>query len=233
MNWAEINGKRSTDVKGLLISELPPISKPLMRTVAEEIDGRDGDIITKLGYSAYDKPMKIGLYGDYDVNDVIEYFDTEGIVIFSNEADKYYKFEIIDQIDFERLIRFRTATVNFHVQPFKYSAVDEKLSFETDGIDSISVTNWGNIYSKPRITVYGAETVTLSLNGTQILSINLGETEWITIDSALMNAFKGDLYMNRNVSGDYDRLRLKQGRNTLTWSGDLTKIEIENYSRWR
>lgn len=127
MNYCILNGKKSTLIKGLLIQSLPPISKPLMRTQIDEIDGRDGDIVTKLGYSAYNKEMSIGLFGDYDIDEVIEFFDSEGEVIFSNEPDKFYRYEIIEQIDFERLIRFKTATVTFHVQPFKFSAVDDEF----------------------------------------------------------------------------------------------------------
>ena len=53
-NYIILNNKDSRDITGLLIQELPPISKPKMRTSVEEIDGRDGDITTKLGYEAYD-----------------------------------------------------------------------------------------------------------------------------------------------------------------------------------
>lgn len=129
MNYCILNGKKSTLIKGLLIQSLPSISKPLMRTRIDQIDGRDGDLVTKLGYSAYDKEMSVGLFGDFDIDEVIQYFDSEGTVIFSNEPDKFYKYQIIQQIDFERLIRFRTATVTFHCQPFKYSAVDDNFTF--------------------------------------------------------------------------------------------------------
>ena len=77
-NYIILNGNISTNVKGLLISTLPPISKPKMRTQVEEIDGRNGDIITRLGYSAYDKTFNIGLYDDFDINEVIEYFSRIG-----------------------------------------------------------------------------------------------------------------------------------------------------------
>lgn len=124
INYIELNGEKSTSVKGLIIQSLPPISKPKMRTSIETIDGRDGDIVTRLGYAAYDKELSIGLHGDFDIDDAIAFFDSEGEVVFGNEPDKYYRYQILDQIDFERLIRFRTAKVKMHVQPFKYDSVD-------------------------------------------------------------------------------------------------------------
>ena len=115
-----LNGVNSNTITGLLISNLPPITKPKIRTQTEEIDGRDGDIVTKLGYSAYDKEFDIGLYGNFDIDDVIAYFNSEGTVVFSNEDDKYYNYQILDKIDFDKLIRFKKAKVKMHVQPFKY-----------------------------------------------------------------------------------------------------------------
>lgn len=124
INYIELNGEKSTNVNGLIIQSLPPITKPKMRYSSEEIDGRDGDIVTRLGYAAYDKEMSIGLHGDFDIDDAIAFFDSEGEVVFGNEPDKYYRYQILDKIDFERLVRFRTAKVKMHVQPFKYDAVD-------------------------------------------------------------------------------------------------------------
>lgn len=125
-----LNGVNSNTISGLLISTLPSISKPKIRTQTEEIDGRDGDIITKLGYSAYDKEFAIGLYGNFDINEVIEYFNSEGTVVFSNENDKYYNYQILEQIDFEKLIRFKTAKVKMHVQPFKYPTEETPVEIE-------------------------------------------------------------------------------------------------------
>lgn len=358
MNYCILNGINSNTITGLLIQSLPPISKPLMRTQIETIDGRDGDIITKLGYSAYDKDMEIGLYGSFDINQIIKFFDSEGIVTFSNEPDKFYKYEIVNQIDFERLIKFRTAKVTFHVQPFKYpvdeepvtddlqmlsfsdwtqtkngvtlsaqnglisisgtstsatefympidalnvSAGDYTLYAVANGVmanacsirligsvpsdadsfggtylplqnnavasmsaessaktynyvwfyitsgntmdfsltvalvdentQSIQVTNEGNTQSKPRITITGGGTINLSLNGLQIFVIELGNEEYITIDSAQMEAYKDGILKNRLVTGDYNNLILNIGENTLSWTGDVSKVQIESYSRW-
>lgn len=233
-NYIILNGNISSNIQGLLIQSLPPISKPKIRTQVEEIDGRDGDIVTKLGYSAYDKEISIGLYGNYDVDEVINYFDSEGIIVFSNEPDKYYKYQILEQIDFERLIRYKTATVTLHIQPFKYSLSDTKRIFNITNETSIQVRNNGNIYSKPVITLYGSGTINLSLNNEQLFVIDLSNDSQITLDIENMNAFNQTtgVLKNRLVTGNYDNFKLNVGNNIISWTGTITKIEIENYTRF-
>ena len=118
--YVKINGVSSLTIPGLAIRELPPISKTLMRNQKETIDGRNGDIITELGYSAYDKTLEIGLYGSYDINQIIAFFNQKGTIVVSDEDDKYYNFTILEQIDYDKLLKFRTAKVKIHCQPFKY-----------------------------------------------------------------------------------------------------------------
>lgn len=235
-NTITLNGTESSEITGLLIQTLPPISKPLMRTEIEEIDGRDGDIVTNLGFSAYDKDISIGLYGDFDIDEVIAYFTSSGTVTFSNEPDKYYYYQIINQIDFERLLRYRTAIVTLHVQPFKYSTDETPITYNlSSGNTSVSITNDGNYFARPQLTLYGTGTINLYLNSNQIFVINLGSTATnITIDTAAMEAYQGtpDTLMNRSVDGDYSNFKLNVGNNTISWSGNLTKIVINNYSRW-
>lgn len=232
-----INGVSSRNIDGLLIQSLPPITKPKIRTSIEEIDGRDGDIVTTLGYAAYDKTITIGLKGDYNVDDVIGYFNTSGKITFSNELDKYYNFAIYDTIDFNKLIRFKTANINLHVQPFKYS-VDEppivKNNTREQTIIDIPVRNMGNIYSKPKLTITGSNTITVYLGNTQIFSIDLSAAgETIIIDAAEMNATDGaGNYLNRQVTGDYNNFVLATGSNSIRVTGTITKVTLENYSRW-
>lgn len=230
-----INGVSSKSINGLLIQSLPPISKPAIRTEVEEIDGRDGDIVTTLGYAAYDKLITIGLKGDYNVDDVIEYFNTSGKVTFSNELDKYYNFAIYDTIDFNRLIRFKTANINLHVQPFKYS-IDEPpiILNNTSGATTktINVRNTGNIYSRPKLTITGSNTITVYIGNTQIFSIELSAAgETIIIDD--FNATDGEgNYLNRQVTGDYENFKLPTGVNSLRITGTFTSVTIDKYSRW-
>jgi phage-related protein len=232
-----INGVSSKNINGLLIQSLPPISKPRIRTSIEEIDGRDGDIVTTLGYAAYDKPITIGLKGDYNVDEVIEYFNTSGQITFSNEIEKYYNFAIYDTIDFNKLIRFKTANINIHVQPFKYLVDESLIKWTNTGsktIADISVRNNGNIYSKPIITITGSGTINVYLNNAQVLKIELSSAgETIIIDVGAMNATDGEgNYLNRLVTGDYNNLAFPAGANNLKITGNITNITVEKYNRW-
>lgn len=233
MNYIELNGVSSRYVQGLIIQSLAPISKPKIRTSIEEIDGRDGDIVTRLGYSAYDKEISIGLSWNYDIDEVIQYFvdNDKGTVLFSNEEDKLYKYEILEQIDFEKLIRFKTAKVKFHVQPFKYSSI-EKLKVFSNPTSAITVRNNGNYVSKPIIHIKGTGTINLSLNGVQLFRIDLSTANSITIDTERLEAYNDYIWMNRYVVGNYDKFILKVGTNSVSWDGALTYIAFEKQSRW-
>ncbi len=231
-----INGQSSMEVSGLLISELPPITKPAMRVQAEEIDGRDGDIVTELGFSAYDKPVSIGLHGDFDIDDVISYFNSSGKVTFSNEPDKYYEFAIYSAIDFDKLIRYKTAKINFHVQPFKYSVNEGEKTFDFSSSETsgeLSIRNNGNYISRPSIKLTGSGIVNLSINGSEVLIIDMTDNPVIIIDSTEMNAYAPDTsLMNRQITGNYENVVLKIGKNTISYTGTVTEIAVNNYSRW-
>lgn len=231
-NYVIINGVNSTTINGLAINEMPPITKPSIRTNTEEIDGRDGDIVTRLGYSAYDKEMTIGLYGSYDLDAIMSYFNQSGTIIFSTESDKYYNFEILEQIDYEKLLKFKTATITMHCQPFKYEVNETPITLSSG---NNTVKNKGNIYAKPIIYIKGSGTITVSLNGNQIFSLDLGTTtSEMTIDIEKLEAYdpSDNSLLNRKVTGDYDDFKLEVGNNTINLSGTITTANITMYSRW-
>ena len=197
-NYVIINGVNSLTIQGLAINILPTITKAPMRTMREEIDGRDGDITTNLGYGAYNKSLEIGLFGNYNVDDVIAFFNTKGTIIFSDENDKVYNFEIVDQIDFAKLIKFRTATINIHCQPFKYPLNETPIiqSFEyvngtgtTFSLSNTANATFGKFDLKGNTSQTGTPTpsnpidvdVVSGDNTIQIIGENLFNKETITM----------------------------------------------------
>lgn len=210
-----INDVSSLDIEGLYIEELPPISKPTMRSLREEIDGKDGDIITKLGYSAYDKEMKIGLAQNYDINEVISFFNSKGKIQFSNELDKYYNFEILEQIDFTALQTFKTAVVTLHCQPFKYPVEETPIegqltpvsvegnSFHVSNTSrsSIKVDIIGNTFQKPTSFFDPQEIIEGSQSTIGVLGKNIA---YIGIDSLLFENTKITSSGSIVSDNDYD-----------------------------
>ena len=230
--WVLINDQPSYGVDGLIITSLPPITKPKMRFASEEIDGRDGDIITTLGYQSYDKTLSIGLHGGFDIDKVIEFFATSGTITFSSEPDKIYRFQQLETIDFERLVRYRTADVKLHVQPFKTGRLQRPKVFTNADAQAV-IVNAGNVVAAPKLTIKASGNIGLYLDGSQILSVNNTGEYTLIIDVAALEAStpEGEL-MNRHITGDYARLALSPGKHSIKWSGDVKSITIEDYSRW-
>lgn len=196
-----INGESSLDIQGLVISKLPDISKPLMRNEKIEIDGRDGDIITKLGYSAYDKTIEIGLWGTYDINTIIEYFNQDGVITFSNEIDKYYNFSILNREDFiNKLEKFKTASITLHCQPFKYEVNEETKEIENEYVErtgtSISVEN---TLSAPMEIDLKGNTKQEQLSGKNKLPFT---NQDFTLNNVRYYAQNGNLYLDGTSTGE-------------------------------
>ena len=229
MNYVILNGKNSNTIKGLIIQELPPITKPGMAVSTTTIDGRDGDIQDYLGFNAYDKTISIGLHGNYDIDEVIDFFHGKGQAIFSNEPDKYYNYSIYAQMDYERLIKFRTAKVKLHVQPFKYlvseKIIDKTITTETQ----IKVNNLGLQKCKPIFTLYGIGNIEILIDSVAVFEVEIDD-DYICIDSLIEEACKGSVLKNRNMIGEFPMLDI--GERTITWNGNLTRIIIEPKSRW-
>lgn len=215
---------------GIIVQSLAPITKAPERTEVIEIEGRDGDIIISNGFSAYDKQVNIGLSKNYDLNWLINWLQGKGQVIFSNEDTVFYNAQIINQIDFKKLLAFKTATITFHVQPYKY-LVNEEIINSTS--KTITVNNKGIVESKPIITITGTGQVDVSINGSQCCVLELNDTEdSITIDSIEEEAYTDNLITlrNRNMIGSFPTLI--SGDNEITLTGEVTNIKVEVKSRW-
>lgn len=221
-----INGVSSETLSGVQVLELPPIRKPRMRRNVDVIDGRAGDIVTKLGYEAYDKTIRILLHDNYNLDQVVSFFNSKGEIIFSNDPF-IYQFEVLDEIDFERAVKFKTAEITFHVQPYKKSPAQTPKTFTSSGY----VTNMGNVSSAPTFDIVGSGTVEIQIDGSTAITVNMTDGQ-IVIDSTEMEASLNGVLKNRRVTGSYENLWLTPGAHSITWSGTVASLTISNYSRW-
>ena len=231
MSYIKWKDKNSNEIEGLLICQLPSISKPKMKTEISKINGRSGDLIEDLGYESYVKTVGIGLTRKYNLDQIMNYFDGEGELICSSEPDKVYRCKIIDKIDYDRLINFRTASVKFYTQPYKYLVNEEEYDLSITTEESLEVDNKGLVESKPIITIYGTGTIGMSINDNQIFIYTFPEDEnEVIIDCIEEEAYLDKVYKNRNMIGEFPTF--KPSINIITWTGDLTRIKVHPKSRW-
>lgn len=229
MNYFIYKGRDSRTFQSLVVQELPPITKPPVKYNVTTIDGKDGDIVETLGYKSYDKEISIGIKNTTELDQIIEWLTGNGELVLSNEPDKYYKAQILDQINFERLVKFRTAKIKFHVQPYKYSDLEGIETKNTSSTHTTTITNNGNTISKPIITLTGSGTVNISYNNKEI-RFTFDSNGKATFDSEKQDVSNSDILLNRNMIGDF--IELNVGQNVFQWTGTITKWEIQNKSRW-
>ena len=90
--------------------------------------------------------MKIGLFGDYDIDDIIPFFNTSGTVTFSNEPEKYYVYDILDAIDYERLV----GTINLSLNGVHLFRIDlstaNSITIDTERLEAYNEDIWMNRY---------------------------------------------------------------------------------------
>lgn len=87
--------------------------------------------------------------------------------------------------------------------------------------------NLGTVASKPIITVYGSGDITLMVGTTIVEPTAINES--ISIDSELLECYKGVTSCNDKMSGDFPTL--KSDSNPISWSGSVDHVVIQ--PNWR
>ena len=118
--------------------------------------------------------------------------------------------------------------VTLTVKPYKYYIPDNDLVLTAAG----SIFNHTVTPSLPRLKVYGTGNITLNFNG--VLFVMAGVVGHIVLDSELGIAYNESsaILLNEN-SKVFTRKypELVPGTNAISWTGTVTKVEIE--PRWR
>ena len=240
MNYFIYNGINSNDM-GVRISSKNIFSAPKYDLAFQAIPGRDGDLISPTGrfpnvmvsYTCFIPAKSIAelaakvtavkgwLYTEPDrYHTLSDSYDTD----FFRKAVFNNKLDISDELN-----RIGVFTVNFTCHPMRFSSVGTKKSTHT--ASSFYLTNPYKFSSKPyiKITGSGAGTLTIQSTSTNKTWNFKSISGYIECDSELMNFYKATELKNNTVTGNGFPL-LAPGKNTFTFSGGITKVEV--IPRW-
>ena len=191
--------------------------------------GRSGSLTQLEGDDVYDDMVLTVtcLIADPSrIPEIVAWLRGSGTVTFANRQGGFYHARVVNQIPFEKILRgnpHRSFAINFRCKPFWYLSDVEPITLTTSGT---FITNPGSVASEPVITVYGSGEITLMV-GMTITELEI--TDKITLDTPLMEAYSGSTSMNSCMSGDFPSLL--PGKNAVSWSGNVSRVEIQ--PNWR
>ena len=205
------------------ITKLPSIFKAEKDINFIEIEGRDGVLTQDLGsYRSVIKTVECIITDLTQIDYICSWLSGGGEVIFSNEPTRKYRATIKNKIEFTQLVSthdYHEFIIQFDCQPHGYSTDNSVITLTTS---PQTIVNSGSANSKPVIKVFGTGAITLTINGNVVSLTNV--SEYVTLDSEMMDCYKGTQLMNNYMSGDFPELI--PGNNIISWVGIVNLIEI-------
>lgn len=229
MHFLTFAGKSSHDF-GVMISGEALFNSPVRKYTEETIAGRNGTLIIDDG-SFENIEVK---YPSYIVTDM-----PQRIRDFANYMGSFKGYQRLEDTyapDVYRLAQYRGGLevessgymnrqgkfdIVFNCKPQRFlKSGEQPITFTANG----KLFNRTQFESCPHLRVYGngAGTVAVGHYTVNISSID----EYVDIDCELMDAYKGSVNCNSNVSFNADVFALPVGENGVTFSGNITRVII-------
>lgn len=225
-----IINNQNTKNLGFALVGRPSIASADKKYETTEVEGRDGSLTRFLGYEDLKFSLNFNILFQDDIKQKLR--EIKGVLAsadtlsFDDSPNFYYKIKQAQISETESVIKASGVfSVDFVAEPFEY----QKTSSTAYTTKPISLTNQTTTTALPLIKVTGTGTVVLSVNGTGITLTGL--TSSIVLDSELQEAYTGlTTNMNSNMNGNFPVLKI--GSNSISWTGTVTKVEIDPRWRW-
>lgn len=204
--------------KGVLI-DIPNIPLSQRRFETKEIDGKNGTYtIDKKTY----KDRYVTLKTTFQEKPILDIFDGTGGRLHINNEDAFYKVKFVENVDENDEEWKYDIDFTMLLEPFKYLR-EEKIIIDEPTV----LFNPTNLENELYIKIYGDGDITLKINNETIALYNI--ESYIELDSEIQECYKGNERKNRLMEGDFPVFNV--GENTISWTGNVSKIEI--IPRWR
>lgn len=192
-----------------------------------DVEGRNGSLLLRKGtYHDVEKEFTLTC-SDLDMN-IDEFIQNVNEFLFSNRDNKliYYrdnKYNVVKnvtllddiQTSFEEFGDFR---VSFLCEPFYYDLLETPITLTAPDM----INNTGDFESEPVIKIFGNGNVQLTVKNETIQVNNVNE--YVEIDSKFLLCLNSDKTNHSEYIGNF--IKLDKGKNNVSWSGNVTKVEI-------
>jgi len=228
-DWIKFKGIKSSEY-GMAVLTQPPITRPAERVAFTDVPGRSGSLAQVEGEDVYDDMILTAecyVKDETRIREICAWLKGAGEVEFANREGYSYEAFVVNQIPFEQIVRGKPNkrfAVNFRCKPL-ILANEAKTIAPTNGQ---YINNEGTANALPVITVTGSGATTLMV-GQTIIELENIEGE-ITIDSAIEEAYSGDVLANDKMRGEFPVL--PAGLTAISWVGDATGVVVTYRERY-
>ncbi len=208
--------------RGVIVNNLPPISKPERSFEEINVPGRNGNLyIDNKCYNSFQYEITCTLMPGCNIRTIVQWLNGLGKLTICTELDKFYNVVIKNQIDFEQVYRVcNEFTIIFDVNPIAYSVREKELTL-TNNTQFIIKESTYEI--KPYLKISGSGNITLTINNKSVVLKSI--QEYIELDCELEEAFKENENCNSKVECDEFPI-LIPGQNSISWIGTVSSIQI-------
>ncbi len=229
MHFLTFAGKSSQDF-GIRISGEATYNSPERKYSEIEVTGRNGTLLLD-EHSFKNIEVKYPSFVITDMPQRVRDFEN-----YMNSFAGYQRLEDTYAPDVYRLAQYRGGLevkssgymnrqgefdIVFNCKPQRFLKSGEvPLTFNANG----TIYNRTNYPSKPHIRVYGSGAGTVNIGGYHITISTINE--YVDIDCEIMDAYKGAVNCNGNVSFNADEFNLDAGESGVTFTGNITSVVI-------
>lgn len=154
-------------------------------------------------------------------------FQGVGQLIISTEHDKYYNASA-QVITPDNIVRYMNKiTLGFECQSFAYAVNNDSVTVTAEGLNAASIEIGGSYYCQPIYQITGSGDITLSVNGASPITL-YNVDGYVTVDTALMMCHKNGVHVTSSGKLPF----MSPGMNYLSWSSNVTKMEVTKNERW-
>ena len=209
--------------KGIIVENIPTITKGKKRIDTYEIEGRNGVLMVDKGtYDTFIVSLSCHFNETNSLDEIKSFLDGYGKL--SIDGVREYEAVVNNKIDFEEVATsgFRSFPLQFLCNPIAHSILSSSASI-SESPTTINIDQTFNTY--PTITLKGSGNVSITFNNKTFYLTNLNSTKTYLLDCETKEFYDGS---NNNCSnqmnGDFPYL--VPGNNTISYTGTITRFDI-------
>lgn len=229
MHWFIWKGKNSLRDFGIWIGKLPGIVRAEERHEDIQIPGRAGSLTLKEGEDVYEDMLRectiLTRNTNPKLDDLKDWLTGASDLIFSNELDYVYEAQVLGEVRLDRISNdLLQGKIPFICAPLRKARAEETITMTASG----TITNSGNVASKPKVSITASGEKTITIGGTSMTLKNLSGTVVVDCDAGIIT--QNGAIWTEEVTGDF--WRIPKGQSTVTLP-ESTTVEIEPRWRWK